>query len=278
MSKEKRGSLFYAKVFGFVFALVFLLAVVLRLYNSFSNSHFTGNSFNILLLADNYVGVVGMDKNDNKLYSVIVTKDLDVVRRRNILIQSVNFGIPIHAYIEFPKGFKAKPPTSEFFSLGNIQSVFANMSIKKENISLFDWFNIYKTTKGISRDEANIKTYATINDLSELLPEEEETFFRNSDIANRKTSLQIINATNINGLGNRVGDMLSRFGFNVVSVTTSNAENSYIYYSDDGDYGDALLISQTFEFPVEKTDEYVIADVTLVIGEDTELLLEDIAL
>lgn len=277
MSKEKKGSLFYVKVFLAFFAVIFLIALVIRVFGSFSNSHFTNNSFNILIIADNYVGVMGLDKNDEKFYSVVVTEDLDTIKRRNILIQSINFGIPIHAYIEFPKGFEAEAPTKSFFSLNNIKTMIGRMDIKKENISLIDWVNIYRLSEEIKNDSVQVKTYAAIDDLRKLFPSEEESFFRNSDISNRKTSLQVINSTSINGLGNRVGDMLSRFGFNVVSVTTASSSTSGVYYSDENALQDANLVSESFGFPVSFTNEYSIADVTLVIGEDSELLLEDIA-
>lgn len=276
MSKENKTGIFYIKVFLIFFSLVFAAAVTARLYSSYTNSNFSDNSFNLLIIADNYIGVIGLDEGEKKIYSAIVTEELEEVRRRNTMIQSINFGIPVHAYIEFPEGVEASPPTKSFFSFTNIQTIISRLDVKKEGISLFDWVKIYRLVES-SPEETVIRTYASINDLAKLLPNEDENFFRNSDIANRKTSLQVINATNINGLGNRVGNMFSRFGFNVVAVNTSGADKSEIYYTNEDYKKDAEILSKSFKFPVVLSSEYQVADVTIVIGEDSELLLEDIA-
>lgn len=277
MIKEKKNSLFYVKIFLVVFAAIFFIAVIFRIYSSYASRQFADNSFNILVISDKYVGVVGVDDGDKRINSAIVTEDLDSIKKRNIFIQSINFGIPIHAYIAFPEGVEAQNPTKNLFSLGNIKNISINPAIIKKNISLFDWIRLYNLSNNIDENRVNIKTYATITDLSKLLSSEDETFFRNSDLVNRKTSLQIINGTKINGLGNRVGDMFSRFGFNVVSVTTNSFDRSVVYYSEESSLKDALLVAKSFDFPVEKSNEYDVAAVTLIVGEESELLLEDLA-
>lgn len=277
MSKEKKNNLFLVKIFLVLFAAVFLAAVFLRVYSSYENRQFTGNVFNILIISEKYVGVLGIDENDKKLQAAIVTEELDPIKKRNIMIQSINFSIPIHAYIVFPENKEARPPTKKFFSFDAMREYVSDIALNKKNISFFDWVKLYRVTQSIKDENVKVKTYATINDLSELLQGEDENFFRNSDISNRKTSLQVINGTNINGLGNRVGDMYSRFGFNVVSVTTNTTDKSAVYYRDDAAYNDALLVADSFDFPVEKSNEYMISEVTLVIGEESELLLEDLA-
>lgn len=277
MSKEKKNSLFYVKIFLSVVAAVFLMAIFLRIYNSYTQRQFTENVFNILVISDKYVGVVGIDEGDERLHAVLVTKELDTIKKRNILIQSINFGIPIHAYISFPDTMRAPAPTKEFFSINRLRVVTTDMGVNIKNISFFDWIKLYKISKNLEEKDIVVKTYATIKDLSRLLGAEEESFLRNSDIANRKTSMQIVNGTSINGLGNRVGDMFSRFGFNVVSVTTNPTDKSVIYYNGDSSYDDALMVAKSFGFPVEKSSEYAIAAVTLIIGEESELLLEDLA-
>ena len=71
--------------------------------------------------------------------------------------------------------------------------------------------------------------------------------------------------------------MFSRFGFNVVSVTTNPADKSVVYYSEDSALKDASVVAKSLESSVEKSNEYAVASVTIIIGEDSELLLEDLA-
>lgn len=277
MIKEKKNSLFYVKIFLVVFTVVFLIAVGFKIYTAYANRQFTENVFNILIISDEYVGVIGVDDSDKRLNSAVIIENISSIKKRNQVIQSINFGIPIHAYVAFPEGVVVSDPTKSFFSADNIKSISTNLNIIKKNITFFDWIRLFQVSNQIDDNRINVKTYATITDLSQLLSQEDETFFRNSEISNRKTSMQVINATNINGLGNRVGDMFSRFGYNVVSVSTNDADKSVVYYGDDAFYEDALIAAKGFGFPVEKLNDYVIAEVTVVIGEESELLLEDLA-
>lgn len=277
MTKEKKNSLSYVKIFIAIFALIFLAAIIFKGYESFVNRQFTANVFNILVVSDKYVGVIGVDEAEKRLNAAIVTDNLSSIKKRNILTQSINFGVPIHAYVVFPEGTTPSSPTRSFFSFDNIQKISADAKIDKKNISLFDWLKIYFLVKKINDEMIDIKTYASINDVSKLLPQEDEAFFRDSKITERKTSLQVINGTTINGLGNRIGDMFSRTGFNVVSVVTNSFEESAIYYSDESALPDAKFLSKTFNFPLIQSDEHRIASITLVIGEDQELLLEDLS-
>lgn len=276
MSKDNKSNLFYVKIFLVIFAAIFIIAVIIRVYDSYTNRSFTQNTFNVLLISEKYVGIIGLDANAKSLHVVAVTNELESISKRSILLQSINFGIPIHGYIFYPKGVEPEAPTTSFFSLGNIQSIATNSRLTKEKISLFDWARMYMVSGRVEEDMVNIKTYKTINDLITLLPKESESFFRDTKLVERKTTLQVINGTSINGLATRIGDMFSRTGFNVVSVTTEDANDSYIYYSDDSAYEDALSIAKSFGFPVIKSLEYELASITLIIGEETELGIESL--
>jgi len=276
MTKEKKDNLFYVKIFVSIFAVIFFIAIGIRIYGSYINRNFTYNSFNILIVADNYVGVIGFDAKEARFNSAIVTENLKNIKKRNILVQSINFVIPIHGYIVYPEGIDAPAPTQRFLSSGNIQKIYTDIRIEKKNITLFDWFRMYFITKKIDAERVLVKTYASITDLNKLLPIENEPFFRDSEVTYNKTSIQIVNGTSINGLGNRVADIFSRTGFNVVSVVTSSSDESAIYYNDDVHFKEAELISKSFNFPIIKSDDYAIASVTIVLGEDQELLLEEL--
>ncbi len=276
MLKEKNSNLSYLKVFFVLLAVIVFSAMVFRIYNSYVNRSFTQNIFNILIISDKYVSVVGVDEKNKSLSTALVIGDLGKIKRENIMLQSINFGIPIHAYILYPKSADPMSPTKSFFSPINIQKTNTDINLKSKNLVFFDWLKLYQIGKSIDEDNVNIKTYATIYDLRALLQREKEDFFRDSSLAGRKTSLQIINGTNINGLATEVGEMFSRTGFNVVSILTENKQSSKIVYSSDDVYQDALLIGKSFNFPIEKSFEYQIASVTLIIGEESELELENL--
>lgn len=274
MSKEKDGSLKYIRIFFGIVVLLIIGGLLFRVFMEYKNRQFTQNVFNILIISDKYTGVIGLDKNENRLSSAVVTSDLANLKRENLMLQSINFGIPIHAYIKY-ESLNPQSPTRKFLHFKNLQSIFTNPSIEKKNISLFDYITLYVEGGAVDRDREIVKTYRTIADLNGLLTREDENFFRNSDLANRKTTLQIINGTSINGLGSRVAEMFSRSGFNVVSVLTQPEEDSKIIYSTNSK-NDAEIIRKSFNFPLELGSEAGIASITLVIGEESELELENL--
>ncbi len=277
MSKEKSGNLLYVKIFMVVFAIVIFIALIFRLYGEFSQRQFTQNSFNVLIVSDKYVGIIGVDESESRFSSVVVTGSLNEIKSRNTFLQSINFGIPVHAFIYFPPGYQPQDPTKSFFNFNNIQSIISNGEIDIRNITLFDWFRLHNVTKSIDDNRVGIKTYATLDDLSTLIADEEENFFRDSSIANRKTSIQVINGTGINGLGNRIGNMFSRTGYNVVSVIAGEIEESVIYYYNDASYEDAQFIAKSFNIPLQKSTESSVANISILIGENSELDLENLA-
>lgn len=277
MQKEKIRTLSYLKIFILICLVVVILGMLFHLFVSYQNRAFTGNSFNILIMSDKYVGVVGIDDNEKRLSAVAVTDNLSEVKKENIMLQSVNFGIPIDSYIVFPKGNVPNNPDKNFFSFENIRDINTNMKIKTKNISFFDWIKLFFIVKEINSENITIKTYKKLSDLQAIFPNEKTEFFRDSLLNNEKMSMQIINGTRINGLGGRIGEMYSRFGFNVVSITADdNIEDSKIYYSDEKYLPEAETIQESFYFPIEQSDIYKVSAITLVIGEDSELQLESI--
>lgn len=277
MTTDKKDNLFYVKIFLAIFALILLFAVIVRTYHSFINRQFTQNTFNILIASDEYVGVIGVEDSTKSLYSAVITENLDSSAKRNLFVQSINFKIPIHAYLVYPDDVEAKLPTKNFFTLSNIQSIVSNSKIDKKNITMFDWLRLFNLARSIPEDRVFVKNYASMSDLVGLISSESDEFFGDSTIAGKKTSLQIINGTSVNGLGSRLGEMFARTGFNVVSVVTSRQEESSVYYNEDSVLNEAKIIAKSLDLQLIKSDKHAIASITLVVGEDSELMLEDLS-
>ncbi len=277
MKREKNNSLLYLKFFIFAALLVIFLGIIIRLFNQYQNREFVNNSYNLLIISDKYVGIIGIDSLGSSFSAIAVTKDLENLKRENILLQSINFGIPIHGYVVYPKGEEPYDPTPNFLSWGNIQNILSDPSIKKKNITFFDWMKLYSERKKIASENTIIKSYATITDVRGLLSKESDLYFQNSEIVNEKTSLQIVNGTRVNGLGNRIGEMYSRVGFNVVSIVTEQGrKDSEILYSNKLKSDQAELIQKSFNFPITYDEDAQIADITIIIGEESELELENL--
>lgn len=82
-------------------------------------------------------------------------------------------------------------------------------------------------------------------------------------------TIQIINGTNIGGLGNRLARLITNMGGDVIIVATSDVphKKSTISYIDKKTYTVARL-SKVLGYESNKSSEFAISDITVIIGED----------
>lgn len=82
-------------------------------------------------------------------------------------------------------------------------------------------------------------------------------------------TIQIINGTSIGGLGNRLARLVTNMGGDVIIVATSDSpkKKSVISYIDKKTYTVERL-SKVLKYEVAKSAEFVISDITIIIGED----------
>lgn len=82
-------------------------------------------------------------------------------------------------------------------------------------------------------------------------------------------SIEVVNATNVFGLGGRLALLISNLGGNVILVSSEKKEmnTSKIMYFGEKTYT-VRRIGEYLDFPIEKTDKKGIADVIIIIGTD----------
>lgn len=96
------------------------------------------------------------------------------------------------------------------------------------------------------------------------------TLFADTAISDDRKRVEIINATEVSGFGNRMADALSNLGVDVVLVTTARKQEdkSRIFYFGDKTYT-ADRLSSMFGYPAESTKEKSLADVIIILGKDS---------
>lgn len=89
-------------------------------------------------------------------------------------------------------------------------------------------------------------------------------------ISSESVSIQIINASNITGVGERLSRVLTNMGANVVEVSTSHTpqSKSKIQYFGERSYTNEQ-IEQYLGYPVSELTRQPIADIVIILGEDT---------
>jgi hypothetical protein len=88
-------------------------------------------------------------------------------------------------------------------------------------------------------------------------------------ISSESVSIQVINASNISGAGQRLSSILTNMGANVVEVSTSHTPQakSQIQYFGERSYTNEQ-VEQYLEFPVSELSRQPIADIVIILGED----------
>jgi hypothetical protein len=93
--------------------------------------------------------------------------------------------------------------------------------------------------------------------------------FNDPQIYTQNQTIEIINSTNVFGLGNRLASFISAMGGNVIFVKSDDEKStSKILYNDSETYT-VKRIKKSINFPSEKTKEKGLADVIIIIGKDS---------
>lgn len=93
--------------------------------------------------------------------------------------------------------------------------------------------------------------------------------FYDTTIYQEGKSIAIINGTNISGLGNKISDLLSHIGVNVVAVTTADTPSptSQVAYTGQLSYT-AKRVAKLLQIPLIHLPSVGISDITITLGTD----------
>lgn len=98
-----------------------------------------------------------------------------------------------------------------------------------------------------------------------------KNFFTDEAISEENITVEIINASEIGGMGRRVESVLDAMGSNIVAVTTARNQEklSKIKYFGEETYT-VQKLEKLLKFPTEKSEREGIADIVIVLGEDSK--------
>jgi hypothetical protein len=148
------------------------------------------------------------------------------------------------------------------------------LSIK--NIGIRNTFLMYSYSKDINVENKKSSSVSSIFQLDKEI----KSIYLDSEIANEKLSISVVNATGINGLGKRVSRYVSNMGGRVVDVSSrnENLNKSVIIYKGESkslEYlANILNIENKTEFQEGYKDakiehsEIIKSDIVIVLGLD----------
>ena len=145
----------------------------------------------------------------------------------------------------------------------------------KTNLTILDLLRLFLVSATVSQNQVQTKSVSINLDISEI-DKTLSRFFVEEAIEKENNAIEIVNGTDVLGLGNRLARLVVNMGGNVVSVRTADKQTavSGILYAGEKDYTVSRL-SKVLGFKVEKTTYKTLADITIVIGLDTLSSLQE---
>lgn len=269
--KRNSNSLIYLVIFFIFFFVVIISALLYKTVRIVQDSRFTGDVFNVVIVGSK-VYAIHVDRS-NKSMSYIAVKNLDPHSiKRDPLAYSILLGVPIQALIYDTHQSDLSPFDQNFFKFSHLMDIAGDPRFQKTGLNTDDLLKIYLTQKNTSPENKSTQSFS-INDFhpSQYAKTDASLFelFKESDIINKQVSIQIINATEVNGLGARVSRIFENWGYDVVSVISGSQTSSQIILHTQSDIEDAQNIQQILNFPVHQDSSPSIADISIVIADNT---------
>lgn len=137
----------------------------------------------------------------------------------------------------------------------------------KTNLTIVDLLRILLFARAIPEDSIDIIIVRNEDKL--VLDENISRLVSDASIENDSQTIQIINATEVTGLGNRLAKLITNMGGNVLIVATENNKKnkSFIRYIDKKTYTIERL-QKVLGYEVIKGTGNDVSDITIIIGED----------
>ena len=261
---QKHDNIFYLKIFLLGVLALIAISIAIRCVILVRDSRFTASSFSALILGkDAYI--VRVDRSSGLIAALTIHGARNVFAKNNILVNSILIGIPLEGEIIQNADDVYSHPSQQYFSIVNMFSTVARQGqYSFRDMNLYDAIKMYIVAKGVSNTSISEQSVAKIPIDNSILFD----LFKDPQVLNQKTSVEVINASNTQGFASRVAQMLTNGGYNVVSVLSAeDTPHSKIIYRIKPN--DSLThLFNIFPFPHSYKDETYISDVTIVLGED----------
>ncbi len=240
-------------VFFILFVLFFAsVSIAFKIFFLVKESSFDGkHNFNVELTDATNINVISFSPGDK---SISVLETDPKIKTNNI---GALLKLPIDARINLTAEFD-----SNHIPQALIKSSYV-FSKKLERMTVLDALRLafFASVRGNSLEVQKL-SQESINSQTLI------SNFKDPAIKAEKKAIEIVNATEVFGLGSRLATLVTNIGGDVILVTTRQNEkkSKVIYYGKESYTVERL--GQYLDFPIEKTQHKSVADVIIIIGEN----------
>ncbi len=241
----------------FVFFLVFI-SLSVKIISIIGRSSFDGN----------HRFTISIGKHNSNMSTEIVSVSPETQVMTHIAIPNLTISqaqkrleIPIDGEIVYSNGDKIGTNTDFGKAIINYNSISTNLTI----IDLIRLWLVVKTIPASNQKEIVFDSQES--DL--VLDKMSYSLLSDYSVIKEKLSIQIVNGTDISGLGTRLARFITNMGGNVVEVSTSdNSISKSQITSIEGMSYTASKLSKVLNFPLEKNKKGGVSDIVIIIGKD----------
>jgi len=253
LNSTKIALIFFAFVFIFIFVSLIFKAVFIISKSRFDSE----NRFTISVTNDKDLEIISFAP---KSQSISVLK-----------IEGYTKSLNVNSFLKIPIDGEVKSSLKiKDFKVSDLMAKFIlNYRNLKTNLTIVDILRLFIFSKTLPINYIYDKTISISIDastLDKIVP----SLFSDEIIEKENTSIKIVNGTDVVGLGNRLGRLISNIGGNVIMIASSDtAQNlSTISYFGKKTYT-VEKINKILGFKLTKLDKKAIADIVIVIGKDS---------
>lgn len=245
-----------AIVFFALLAFIVGISLIFKIINIISASQFDGSRrFTLAITNSSNIEVMSLSPS---------SKDIAIFKLKNNMKPAEAgrlLGVPIDGFIA-----SGSLDLNQKTDLLLMNTIF-NYNIIKTNLTIIDLLRIALLAKTIPKSSISVKIVKDTDGLA--LDKLVGRLVRDVLIEKDRETIQIINATEVIGLGNRLARLITNMGGNVIIVATSDSskKKSKISYIDKKTYTIERL-RQVLGYETVRETNNAISDITIVIGED----------
>jgi len=259
MKQKKEQSKSNAKIAVVFFAFIIFIVVIsliFKLIILIGNGQFDNSKRFILSITnDKNIEIMSLSPSLNNI-TIFKFNDALSSSQAGRLLE-----IPIDGIIE-SKSINLNQSANSLF-----MNSILNYNKLKTKLTIIDILRLLILTKTIPESAVNI---VTVEDQGGLVPDNIVGNSVNDDLIEKDNqTVQIINRTNVSGLGSRLAKMITNMGGNVILVMSEDdsIKKSAITYIDKETYTIKKL-QKILGYEVVREPSNAMADITIIIGED----------
>ncbi len=244
----------------FILLVVFFIAVSLafKIFFLFRDSLYDGeNRFTVAVFQKNNASLISVATNDKSITFLEV--DGPIIDKNLARFTAV--------------GIDATIVASDFeINQDNMGSVFSKMAFGfgdyQTEMSMVDLFRLGLSAKNIPSPSVKKISFHTKDDGVDIRSKLTNEFI-DKKISSEGLRIEIVNASEVSGIANRLADLVSNIGGNVILASTADEsrEESVIQYSGENSYT-VNKLSSILDIKTQKVNDKGISDVIIMVGKD----------